>query len=70
MRKNIKTIEYCDKLGRISGEGRLVNSHKYFIKDKEDKNRTGIIEEDNNKYKRKTSVFDKYSTPDCFWKCV
>ena len=62
-----KEFEYGDRLGRITGEGRfnnvnsiIVNSHRYFIKDKEDKNKTRIIEEDNNKYKRETTAFDKY----------
>ena len=62
-----KEFEYGDRLGRITGEGRfnnvnsiIVNSHRYFMKDKEDKNKTRIIKEENNKYKRESSTFDKY----------
>ena len=62
-----KEFEYGDRLGRITGEGRfnnvnsiIVNSHRYFMKDKEDKNKTRINKEENNKYKRESSTFDKY----------
>jgi hypothetical protein len=53
-----KQFEYCNRLGRINGEGRfnnvnsiIVNPHRYFIKDKEENNNTNI---------RGNSAFDKY----------
>ena len=62
-----KQFTYGDRLGRISGEGRfnninsiIVNSHRYFIKDKEELNQTRIMKEEKNKYNKKTSAFDKY----------
>ena len=64
-----KQFEYGDRLGRITGEGRfnnvntvIVNSHRYFIKDKEEKNQTRILKEEKNKYNnfREKTVFDKY----------
>ena len=62
-----KQFTYGDRLGRISGEGRfnninsiIVNSHRYFIKDKEELNQTRIMKEEKNKYNRETSAFDKY----------
>ena len=65
-----KQFEYGDRLGRITGEGRfnnvnsiIVNSHRYFIKDKEENNRTRIMKEEKNKYNtnfREKTVFDKY----------
>ena len=64
-----KQFEYGDRLGRITGEGRfnnvntvIVNSHRYFIKDKEEKNQTRILKEEKNKYNnfREKTIFDKY----------
>ena len=64
-----KEFEYGDRLGRITGEGRfnnvnsiIVNSHRYFIKDKEEKNQTRLIKEEKNKYNsfREKTTFDKY----------
>ena len=65
-----KQFEYGNRLGRITGEGRfnnvnsiIVNSHRYFIKDKEENNQTRILKEEKNKYNtniRGNSAFDKY----------
>ena len=65
-----KEFEYGDRLGRITGEGRfnnvnsiIVNSHRYFIKDKEENNQTRILKEEKNKYNtnfREKTTFDKY----------
>ena len=64
-----KEFVYGDRLGRITGEGRfnnvnsiIVNSHRYFIKDKEEKNQTRLIKEEKNKYNsfREKTTFDKY----------
>lgn len=62
-----KQFTYGDRLGRITGEGRfnnvnsiIVNSHRYFMKDKEELNQTRIMKEEKNKYSRETSAFDKY----------
>ena len=65
-----KQFVYGDTLGRITGEGRfnnvnsiIVNSHRYFIKDKEENNRTRLMKEEKNKYNtnfREKTVFDKY----------
>ena len=65
-----KQFEYANRLGRITGEGRfnnvnsiIVNSHRYFIKDKEENNQTRIMKEEKNKYNtnfRGSSAFDKY----------
>ena len=65
-----KQFEYADRLGRITGEGRfnnvnsiIVNSHRYFIKDKEENNQTRIMKEEKNKYNpsfREKTTFDKY----------
>ena len=68
--KSKKQFEYADRLGRITGEGRfnnvnsiIVNSHRYFIKDKEENNQTRIMKEEKNKYNpsfREKTTFDKY----------
>ena len=65
-----KEFEYGDRLGRITGEGRfnnvnsiIVNSHRYFIKDKEENNQTRVLKEEKNKYNtnfREKTTFDKY----------
>ena len=65
-----KQFEYGNRLGRITGEGRfnnvnsiIVNSHRYFMKDKEENNQTRIMKEEKNKYNtnfRGSSAFDKY----------
>lgn len=65
-----KEFQYGDRLGRITGEGRfnnvnsiIVNSHRYFEKDKEEQNQTRLMNEDRNKYNpnfRESKVFDKY----------
>ena len=65
-----KQFEYGNRLGRITGEGRfnnvnsiIVNSHRYFIKDKEENNQTRILKEEKNNYNtniRGNSAFDKY----------
>ena len=68
--KKNKEFTYGDRLGRITGEGRfnnvnsiIVNSHRYFQKDKEEKNRDRIINQEKNKYNTnyKENIFDKYS---------
>ena len=69
--KNIisKEFTYGDRLGRITGEGRfnnvnsiIVNSHRYFQKDKEEKNRDIILNQERNKFKTNydEKIFDKY----------
>ena len=69
--KNIisKEFSYGDRLGRITGEGRfnnvnsiIVNSHRYFQKDKEEKNRDRIINQEKNKFDTNydEKIFDKY----------
>ena len=67
--KKTKEFTYGDRLGRITGEGRfnninsiIVNSHRYFQKDKEEKNRNRIIDLDKNKYYTNFNEknFDKY----------
>ena len=64
-----KEFTYGDRLGRITGEGRfnnvnsiIVNSHRYFQKDKEEKNRDRIINQDKNKFNTNydEKIFDKY----------
>ena len=64
-----KDFTYGDRLGRITGEGRfnnvnsiIVNSHRYFQKDKEEKNRDRIINQDKNKFNTNydEKIFDKY----------
>ena len=66
-----KEFQYGDRLGRITGEGRfnnvnsiIVNSHRYFEKDKEELNQTRLMKEDKNKYnpefRSKSTTFDKY----------
>ena len=67
--KKQKEFTYGDRLGRITGEGRfnnvnsiIVNSHRYFQKDKEEKNRDRIINQDKNKFNTNydEKIFDKY----------
>ena len=68
--KKKKEFTYGDRLGRITGEGRfnnvnsiIVNSHRYFQKDKEERNRNIIINQEKNKYNNNNSDennFDKY----------
>ena len=67
--KKQKEFTYGDRLGRITGEGRfnnvnsiIVNSHRYFQKDKEEKNRDRIINQDKNKFNTNydLKIFDKY----------
>ena len=69
MSKEIKEFTYGDRLGRITGEGRfnnvnsiIVNSHRYFQKDKEDKNKERIINQSKNEFKTNydEKIFDKY----------
>ena len=64
-----KEFTYGDRLGRITGEGRfnnvnsiIVNSHRYFQKEKEEKNRDIILNQEKNKYKTNydEKTFDKY----------
>ena len=64
-----KEFTYGDRLGRITGEGRfnnvnsiIVNSHRYFQKEKEEKNRDRIINQEKNKYNTNydEKKFDKY----------
>ena len=67
--KSKKEFTYGDRLGRITGEGRfnnvnsiIVNSHRYFQKDKEEKNRDRIINQEKNKFDTNydEKIFDKY----------
>ena len=67
--KKQKEFTYGDRLGRITGEGRfnnvnsiIVNSHRYFQKDKEEKNRDRIINQEKNKFNTNydEKIFDKY----------
>ena len=67
--KKQKEFTYGDRLGRITGEGRfnnvnsiIVNSHRYFQKDKKEKNRDRIINQDKNKFNTNydEKIFDKY----------
>ena len=67
--KKSKEFTYGDRLGRITGEGRfnnvnsiIVNSHRYFQKDKEEKNRDRIINQEKNKFNTNydEKIFDKY----------
>ena len=67
--KTKKEFTYGDRLGRITGEGRfnnvnsiIVNSHRYFQKDKEEKNRDRIINQEKNKFDTNydEKIFDKY----------
>ena len=67
--KKSKEFPYGDRLGRITGEGRfnnvnsiIVNSHRYFQKDKEEKNRDRIINQEKNKFDTNydEKIFDKY----------
>ena len=64
-----KEFTYGDRLGRITGEGRfnnvnsiIVNSHRYFQKDKEEKNRDRIENQEKNKFNTNydEKIFDKY----------
>ena len=64
-----KEFTYGDRLGRITGEGRfnnvnsiIVNSHRYFQKDKEEKNRNRIENQEKNKFNTNydEKIFDKY----------
>ena len=67
--KSKNEFTYGDRLGRITGEGRfnnvnsiIVNSHRYFQKDKEEKNRDRIINQEKNKFDTNydEKIFDKY----------
>ena len=67
--KSKKEFTYGDRLGRITCEGRfnnvnsiIVNSHRYFQKDKEEKNRDRIINQEKNKFDTNydEKIFDKY----------
>ena len=64
-----KEFTYADRLGRITGEGRfnnvnsiIVNSHRYFQKEKEEKNRDIILNQEKNKFitNYDPKKFDKY----------
>ena len=64
-----KEFTYGDRLGRITGEGRfnnvnsiIVNSHRYFQKEKEEKNRDIISNQEKNKFDTTydEKKFDKY----------
>ena len=64
-----KEFTYADRLGRITGEGRfnnvnsiIVNSHRYFQKEKEEKNRSIILNQEKNKFNTNydEKKFDKY----------
>ena len=64
-----KEFTYGDRLGRITGEGRfnnvnsiIVNSHRYFQKEKEEKNRDIISNQKKNKFDTTydEKKFDKY----------